>query len=64
MTSQPGSIGVENSGGGTMPWTATIRYTNGADWVTFDYASGRNNGTVRLWAKSLNLTAGNLSGRL
>jgi uncharacterized protein (TIGR03437 family) len=58
MTSQPGSIGVENSGGGTMPWTAVVRYTNGADWLTLDGASGRNNGTVRMWAKSLTLAAG------
>lgn len=58
MTSQPGYIAVDNSGGGTMPWTAVVRYSDGADWLTLDTASGRNNGSVRLWAKALALAAG------
>ena len=58
MTSQPGYIAIDNSGGGLMPWTAIVNYTSGADWLTLDYASGVNNGSVRLWAKAQALAAG------
>jgi uncharacterized protein (TIGR03437 family) len=50
MTSGPGYIPIQNSGGGIMNWTALVSYTNGSGWLTLDYTSGENNGSVRVWA--------------
>src|SRR4029078_11026075 len=58
MTSAPGYIPFDNSGGGIMNWTAVISYSGGKDWLTIDPASGQNNASIRIWAKPQNLTAG------
>ena len=50
MTSPPGYIPVQNSGGGIMNWTALVSYTTGSGWLTLDYTSGENNGSVQVWA--------------
>jgi uncharacterized protein (TIGR03437 family) len=58
MTSQPGYIPVQNSGGGIMNWTATAIYQNGSAWLTLDPDSGQNGGSVRVWAEPKGLSAG------
>jgi uncharacterized protein (TIGR03437 family) len=58
MTSQPGYIPVNNTGGGIMNWTASIAYQNGAGWLTLDTTSGQNGGSVRVFASAATLTAG------
>jgi len=58
MTSQPGYVPVNNSGGGIMNWTASIAYQNGSGWLTLDTTSGQNSGSVRVFASAVNLTAG------
>ena len=58
MTSSPGYIPVENSGGGIMNWTALISYTTGSGWLTLETTSGENNGTVRVFAALQGLAAG------
>jgi uncharacterized protein (TIGR03437 family) len=42
----PGYIRVVNDGGGAMPWTATVQYTNGAGWVFLSNPAGVNNASV------------------
>ncbi len=54
----PGYISVQNTGGGLMSWTATISYKNGAGWLTLEPTSGINNGTVRVYPLTQNLTPG------
>ena len=49
MTYGPGYIPIQNSGGGIMNWTAIVNYTTGSGWLTLDYTSGENNGSVRVW---------------
>ena len=58
MSSQPGYIAIDNSGGGVMRWTATVNYVDGSGWLTLDYTSGQNNGSVRTFAKPQGLAAG------
>jgi uncharacterized protein (TIGR03437 family) len=49
MTNGPGYIPIQNSGGGIMNWTALVSYATGSGWLTLDYTSGENNGSVRVW---------------
>ena len=58
MSSQPGYIAINNAGGGTMPWTAIVSYQTGTGWIILDTASGQNNGSVRVFAKTQGLAAG------
>lgn len=58
MTSLPGYIPVDNTGGGIMNWTATIVYLSGSGWLTLDNTGGQNNGSVRVFANAQNLAAG------
>jgi len=58
MTTAPGYIPIHNGGGGLMAWSVTISYQQGSGWLTVDYASGVNNGSVRVWSQSQNLPAG------
>jgi uncharacterized protein (TIGR03437 family) len=53
-----GSIFVDNTGGGIMPWTATLQYTDGSGWAFLDYNSGVNNATIRVTADASKLAAG------
>jgi uncharacterized protein (TIGR03437 family) len=64
MTSQPGYIPVQNAGGGIMNWTAIVSYATGSGWLTLDYASGENNGSVRVWALPQSLAAGTYQARI
>jgi uncharacterized protein (TIGR03437 family) len=57
MTSQPGYIPVQNSGGGIMNWSATVNYLQGSGWLILDNTGGQNNGSVRVFANVKNLPA-------
>ncbi len=41
-------VAVQNSGGGIMPWTATLSYANGSGWLAVSPTSGQNGGTIRV----------------
>lgn len=59
MTSAPGYIPVQNIGGGTMVWNATVNYQNGSGWLVLQGPlSPVNNGNVRVVAQAQNLVAG------
>jgi uncharacterized protein (TIGR03437 family) len=65
MTSGPGYIPIQNSGGGIMNWTALVSYTNGSGWLTLDATSGENNGSVRVWAVvPISLAAGTYQAKI
>jgi len=59
MTSQPGYVPVQNVGGGTMVWNATVNYQNGSGWLVLQLQSNPvNNGSIRVVAQAQNLVAG------
>ena len=64
MNSQPGYVPIQNQGGGVMNWTATPTYKTGSGWLTLDYTSGQNNGSVRVWANPTGLAAGNYTAAI
>jgi uncharacterized protein (TIGR03437 family) len=65
MTNGPGYIPVQNSGGGIMNWVALVSYTTGSGWLTLDYTSGQNSGSVRVWAAvPIGLAAGTYQARI
>jgi uncharacterized protein (TIGR03437 family) len=51
-------IQVENSAGGVMQWTATVKYLSGSGWLRVSPASGVNDDTIRVDALPGNLTPG------
>jgi uncharacterized protein (TIGR03437 family) len=53
-----GYIAIDNAGQGVMNWTARISYTKGSGWLTLDYNSGQNNGSVRVFANPQGLAPG------
>ncbi len=65
-TEIPGAIFIQNSGGGLMNWAVSPVYLSGAStgWIQLDYSSGQQGGTVRVWAKPQNLTAGTYTASL
>src|ERR1035437_3705603 len=65
MTSGPGYIPVQNSGGGIMNWAAIVNYTTGSGWLTLDRTSGENDGSVRVWPTvPVSLAAGMYQARI
>jgi uncharacterized protein (TIGR03437 family) len=64
MTSPPGYIPVQNSGGGIMNWTAIVSYTTGSGWLTLDNTSGENDGSVQVYAVPQGLAAGTYSAKI
>jgi len=58
MTSVPGYIPIQNGAGGVLDWSVTISYASGSGWLTLDTSSGRNFGSVRVWAQPQNLAPG------
>ena len=65
MTSGPGYIPVQNSGGGIMNWTAIVSYTTGSGWLILDYTSGQNSGSVRVWPTvPVSLAAGTYQAKI
>ncbi len=55
---------VRNQGGGTLQWTDSIVYQNGAGWLTLDQTSGINNTTLAIDAHPDKLAAGKYSATL
>ncbi|MGD1095906.1 MAG: IPT/TIG domain-containing protein [Bryobacteraceae bacterium] len=55
---QQGTFLVINTGGGMMPWTASITYGNGSGWLSLDTNSADNSATVRIYAVPGSLTPG------
>jgi uncharacterized protein (TIGR03437 family) len=58
VNERPPSINIDNSGGGIMPWTATVRYTDGSGWVVLNFTSGINNASVMVFAVPKGLAPG------
>lgn len=55
---QPQYIQVQNSAGGVMQWTASVKYLSGSGWLRVSPTSGANNSTIRVDALPGNLTPG------
>jgi uncharacterized protein (TIGR03437 family) len=51
-------IQVQNSSGGVMHWTASVKYLSGSGWLRLSPTDGANNGTIRVDALPGNLTPG------
>jgi uncharacterized protein (TIGR03437 family) len=49
---------VRNGGGGTLRWSATVAYQDGANWLRLDSPTGINNGTLRIDANAAGLAPG------
>jgi uncharacterized protein (TIGR03437 family) len=64
MTSPPGYIPVQNSGGGIMNWSALVSYTTGSGWLTLDNTSGENNRSILVRAVPQGLAAGTYQARI
>lgn len=59
-----GYVRVLNTGGGVMPWTATIQYVNGSGWAFIDQTSGVNSGALRVTASAQGLMPGTYKANL
>jgi uncharacterized protein (TIGR03437 family) len=44
---------LSNEGGGLMPWTATVQYDNGSNWILLDRESGDRPYAVRMIVRAL-----------
>jgi uncharacterized protein (TIGR03437 family) len=64
MTSPPGYIPVQNSGGGIMNWTALVSFTTGSGWLSLDNTSGENNRSILVRAVPQGLAAGTYQARI
>jgi uncharacterized protein (TIGR03437 family) len=51
-------IRILNERGGVMPWTATVQFRNGDNWLEARPAVGVNNASILLWAFPENVTPG------
>jgi uncharacterized protein (TIGR03437 family) len=58
MTSLPGYVYVQNTGGGIMDWTATVTYGSGSGWLTLYQPTSQNSATIRVDANARGLAAG------
>jgi uncharacterized protein (TIGR03437 family) len=58
VNERPPQINIDNSGGGVMPWTATVRYTDGSGWVVLNFTSGINNASIMVFAVPQGLAPG------
>ena len=57
-------IQVQNSSGGVMHWTTSVKYLSGSGWLRLSPTDGANNGTIRVDALPGNLTPGTYSAIL
>lgn len=57
-------VAVQNSGGGIMPWTASLNYANGSGWLSISPTSGQNGGTIRVDAVPGTLAPGTYQATL
>lgn len=55
---QQGYFTVRNAGGGSMPWTASILYSNGGGWLSLDTNQGTGGQNVRVYAAPGSLAPG------
>lgn len=51
-------IRIRNERGGVMPWTATVQYRSGENWLEARPAAGVNNASILLWAFPENVAPG------
>jgi len=58
-TTTVGYVPFQNAGGGTLNWTASVSYQNGAGWLSISQASGTGSSTVSVRANPANLAPGN-----
>jgi uncharacterized protein (TIGR03437 family) len=54
----PQSLGIQNSGAGTLRWSATVRYTSGAGWLAISPGSGDAPSLLTVTPNSATLPAG------
>jgi uncharacterized protein (TIGR03437 family) len=47
-----------------LNWVASIKYQNGADWLTLENPFGLNNGSIRVWAAPQKLAPGTYSASI
>jgi uncharacterized protein (TIGR03437 family) len=57
-------VQVQNTGGGTLEWTATVTYTSGSGWLQISPTSGDNSGTIRADAVPGTLAPGTYNATL
>ena len=62
--SQTDYVQVQNSSGGLLQWTASVKYTSASGWLVVSPASGENNGTIRVDAVPGTLAAGTYQATL
>jgi uncharacterized protein (TIGR03437 family) len=53
---QETNVTVSNSGGGAMPWLASISYNNGSGWLILSLSQGVGNATIQTYISSAHLT--------
>ena len=62
--SQTDYVQIQNSSGGLLQWTASVKYTSASGWLVVSPASGENNGTIRVDAVPGTLAAGTYQATL
>jgi len=59
------NVAISNSGGGTMPWLASVSYTGSSSgWLSISPSQGVNNGTIQTVVLPRNLAPGTYTGTL
>src|SRR5204863_6187081 len=70
FTTAPGGVPadqtfqVQNSGGGSLSWTATASTTSGGSWLSVSPISGTAPSTLTVHATAASLAAGNYGGTI
>jgi uncharacterized protein (TIGR03437 family) len=65
MTSTPGYIPIQNTGGGTLIWQVTVNYINGSGWIQLEQpSSSLNGGSLRVYALAQALAAGSYQANI
>ena len=58
------SLGIANSGGGALSWTAAAATASGGSWLSVSPASGSGNGALQVSVAAASLAAGNYAGTI
>jgi uncharacterized protein (TIGR03437 family) len=58
------SVGISNSGGGMLNWTASAATSSGGSWLSVSPAAGTGNGTLQVSVAASSLAAGNYAGAI
>jgi uncharacterized protein (TIGR03437 family) len=61
---QQGYFTIRNTGGGKMPWTASVSYANGSGWLSLDIYSAGNGANVRVFLVPGTLAPGTYKANL